>query len=80
MKDFRQILVEEESLDESSGAMYAIKNLMDKYKKTPSETEKQKIKSEMEKEEQKLKNNPYWKNATIGKDYENFKKETLDFA
>lgn len=80
MKDFRQILVEEESLDESSGAMYAIKNLMDKYKKTPSETEKQKIKSEMEKEEQKLNNNPYWKKATIGKDYENFKKETLDFA
>lgn len=73
-------ILEGEELDESSGAMYAIKSLMDKYKKTPSKSEKEKLAGEMKQHEDKLAKSPYWKNATIGKDYQKFKKETLDFS
>lgn len=79
MKDFREILMEQEYVDESSGAMFAIKNLMDKYKKTSSKTEKDKLAQEISDQEQKAEKSPYWKNATIKKDYDKFKKE-MEFA
>lgn len=79
MKDFKEILAENEILDESSGAMFAIKNLMDKFKKTPSKSEKDKIRQEMAKQEEILNKSPYWKQATIYKDYEKFKQETMSY-
>ncbi len=77
MKDFREILQEQDILDESSGAMFAIKSLMDKFKKTPSEDEKKKIGQELKKHEETLSKSPYWKSATIYKDYQKFKQDNV---
>jgi len=76
--DFRDILKEEEQLDESSGAMFAIKGLMDKMKRTTSKTDKTKMAGEIKGHEQKLTNSPFWKNATIKKDYDKFKEENSE--
>ena len=81
--NFADILREEEQkLEESSGAMFAIKGLMDKFKKTPSKTEREKmVKDEVggfRKYEKDLEKNPYWKTATIKKDYEKFKEENRE--
>ena len=78
MKDFREILAEED-LDESSGTMFAIKSLMDKFKKTNSQSEKKKLADEMKQYETKLANNVHWKGATINKDYQKFKQENPAF-
>lgn len=73
-KSFIDILKEEE-LDESSGAMFAIKSLIDKAKRIPSDQDKKKLADEMKGHEQKLEKSPYWKSASIKKDYDKFKEE-----
>ena len=73
--DWKEIVEENELTTESSGAMFAIKSLMDKFKKTPSEKDKAKMADEIKGHETKLVNSPYWKTATIKKDYDKFKQE-----
>lgn len=72
--DYRDILSEQE-LEESSGAMFAIRSLMDKAKRISSKQEKEKMAGEMKWHEEKLTKSPYWKSATIKKDYDKFKQD-----
>lgn len=82
--NFAEILREEEqALEESSGAMFAVKSLMDKFKKTNSKTEREKMvkdeKGGFKSYESQLEKNPFWKTATIKKDYDKFKEENSEW-
>jgi len=82
--NFAEILrKEEQELAESSGAMFAMKNLMDKFKKTHSKTEREKMvkdeKGGFKSYEMQLAKNPYWQKASIKKDYDKFKEENREY-
>lgn len=76
--DWKDIINEHETLDESSFAMFAIKGIMDKWKRTQSKTEKEKMAKDLKDHESKLTKSPYWKTATIKKDYDKFKEENRE--